>query len=285
MEPSVDLFPSPHEYFRNHPGRPRKRLGQHFLAQPKTAEKIVEAAAVKPHDVVVEVGPGLGALTAHLVGRCARLHLVELDRDLVAFLAQRLASLGERVRLHAQDVLLFDWDHCVEEAGRPLVVVGNLPYNISSPLIFRLLENRRRIDRGVFMVQREVGERLTAGPGTKDYGVLSVLLSLYASVESLFTVGPKQFYPPPKVDSLVVRFSFLDREPDVDLEDVRRVVNAVFQKRRKTLANGLKGAVPMGGEALRRAILRAGLDPQDRPERIPPASFVDLVRALKSESP
>ncbi|SHG18296.1 dimethyladenosine transferase [Desulfacinum infernum DSM 9756] len=279
----MDLFPSPHEYFRDQQGRPRKRLGQHFLAQPKTAEKIVEAAHVEPDDVVVEVGPGLGALTAFLVGRCARLHLVELDTDLASFLSDRLASHGHGIRVHSMDVLRFPWDACAREAGRPLVVVGNLPYNISSPLMFRLLENRSLIRRGVFMVQREVGERLAAGPGTKDYGVLSVLLSIYGSVEPLFSVGPKQFYPPPRVDSLVVRLRFHDREPDVPFQDIRAIVNAVFQKRRKTLANALMGAVPASGETLRRAILRAGLNPTDRPERIPPGSFLELARALREE--
>ncbi|MEJ5364039.1 MAG: 16S rRNA (adenine(1518)-N(6)/adenine(1519)-N(6))-dimethyltransferase RsmA [Desulfosoma sp.] len=278
-------FISPQEYFRLHGGRPRKHLGQHFLTQPKTAEKIVQAATLAPDDVVVEVGPGLGMLTAFLLEACAAVHLVEIDPQLADFLQEAVSGRGGTVRVHRQDILEFDWDGAAREAGRRLVVVGNLPYQISSPLLFRILENRHAIHHGVFMVQREVGRRFAAEPGSGDYGVLSVLLRLYGTVRPVLSVGPGQFYPPPKVDSLVVRVDFPEERSDVegvDFQWIRQVVNAAFQKRRKTVANSLTGFHGLGAAGVKAVLHAAGIDPTLRPEALGPEAFASLARTLKT---
>jgi 16S rRNA (adenine1518-N6/adenine1519-N6)-dimethyltransferase len=184
---------TPQQYFRLHGGKPRKRFGQHFLAQSATAGRIVQCAELDASDVVVEVGPGLGALTQFILARVECLHLVELDRDLAAHLGASLGSAECQLHVHQQDILTFDFMALSQLVGRRLVILGNLPYNISSPLVFHLLGAASAIKRAVFMVQKEVGERLAAAPGSKNYGVLSVLLPAYAQVTPLFSVGPSQF--------------------------------------------------------------------------------------------
>ena len=278
------MFISPREYFRAHGASPRKRFGQHFLTQQKTAERIVACAELRPSDVVVEVGPGLGALTRFIVPGVARLHLVEVDRDLAAFLESNLVDPDVRVSFHRQDILRFDFHSVAEREGEGLVVLGNLPYNISSPLVFRLLESRKWIKRAVLMVQKEVGERLTAGPGGKDYGVLSVLLGVYAQVQSLFAVGPGQFYPPPAVDSLVVSILFKDLPDSIgpSFGFLRSLVNTSFQKRRKTLFNSLKGFSGIDATLLQNALRLTGVDPRRRPETLSAEEFVFLAEALET---
>jgi 16S rRNA (adenine1518-N6/adenine1519-N6)-dimethyltransferase len=281
------MFVSPREYFRDQGASPRKRFGQHFLIQPKTAERIVASATLCPADVVVEVGPGLGALTRFIAPRVGRLHLVELDRDLAAFLEANLADTTGKVSFYRQDILHFDFLSLAEREGESLVVLGNLPYNISSPLVFRLLESRGCIDRAVLMVQKEVGERLTAGPGGKDYGVLSVLLGVYARVLPLFVVGPGQFYPAPLVDSLVVSIDFRGHVSTggPSFAFLRNFVNTCFQQRRKTLSNSLKGFAGRNPALLRDAFLASGIDPKRRPETLSVEEFVRLARALETRQP
>lgn len=276
------MFVTPGEYFRGRGLRPRKRWGQHFLNQSATAERIVEAACLAPSEVVVEVGPGLGALTRFILPRVGRLHLVELDRELAAFLENHLPAAECQITLHQEDILAFDFGGLARREGEPLVVVGNLPYNISSPLIFRLLEVRDCLKRAVLMVQKEVGQRLTAGPGGKDYGVLSVLLGVFAPVRSLLVVTPGQFYPPPQVDSLVVSIDFSDRAgcPEPSFAFLRQVVNACFQQRRKTLHNGLKGLAGRLGVRIEEVFRASGIDPQRRPETLSPEEFVRLTQAI-----
>ena len=278
------MFVSPQEYFRECGLRPRKRFGQHFLSQPGTAERIVEASGLCPSDVVVEVGPGLGALTRFILPRVRQLHLVELDRDLVAFMEAHLTVTEGQVVFYRQDILTFDFCRLASSEGESLVVLGNLPYNISSPLVFRLLEARGCLKRAVLMVQKEVGARLTASPGGKDYGVLSVLLGVYARVRSLFVVGPGQFYPPPKVDSLVVSIDFAGKPaPDEpSFAFLRQVVNTCFQQRRKTLYNSLKGLGEAMGGRLEEAFLTSGIDPKRRPETLSPQEFIGLAKALSA---
>ena len=277
------MFLTPQEYFRLQGTMPRKRFGQHFLVRAGTAERIVESAELVPGEVAVEVGPGLGALTRFILPRTGRLHLVELDRDLAGYLEANIPESPCSVSVHSIDVLSFDFQALSQREGSPLVLLGNLPYNISSPLVFHLLESMTVVRRAVFMVQKEVGERLAAGPGTKDYGVLSVLLGIYASVTRLFTVGPNQFYPPPKVDSLVLRIDFNGTDPAglPSFAFVRTVVNTAFQQRRKTLQNSLK---PLAGEdfqALSRAFSLSGIDPMRRPETLEPAEFLTLAMNLE----
>ncbi|NLI81773.1 MAG: ribosomal RNA small subunit methyltransferase A [Deltaproteobacteria bacterium] len=276
------MFVSPREYFRHKDIRPRKRFGQHFLSEPSTAERIVESAGLDLADVAVEVGPGLGALTGFLLQRVSRLHLVELDRDLAAYLQAGVSEAGCLTRVHAMDILRFDFSGLSIREGRRLVVLGNLPYNISSPLGFRLLESFSAVKRGVFMVQKEVGERWAAKPGGKDYGVLSVLFGIYGRVTPLFTVGPAQFYPPPRVESLVLRLDFHEVPPAgaPPFPFTRGLVSAAFQQRRKRLRNSLKGSGWREGRDPEDAFLAAGIDPGRRPETLSAEEFLGLSKEL-----
>jgi 16S rRNA (adenine1518-N6/adenine1519-N6)-dimethyltransferase len=276
------MFLSPKQYHRLSGVGPRKRFGQHFLVQPKVAERIVDSARLNPSDVVVEIGPGLGALTQFILPKIRRLHLVELDRDLADYLSVNIPSSECAVSVHQQDAMDFDFRLLSETEGQPLVVLGNLPYNISSPLIFHLLESRAGIQKAVFMLQREVGDRLAASPGKKDYGVLSVLLGAYGKVSRLFPVGRGQFHPPPKVDSLVVLIDFR-KDPPVDIpsfEFFRKLVNTAFQQRRKTLHNSLKALVSNRPHFLDEAFSKTGIDPKRRPETLSPEEFQSLGKAL-----
>ncbi len=277
------MFISPHQYFRLQESRPRKRFGQNFLAQPATAERIVECAGIAPDDVAVEIGPGLGALTQFILTKARRLHLIEIDRDLAAYLEANAPAGPCEIRMHPQDVMQFNFRSLAEEEGQRLILLGNLPYNISSPLLFHLVEALPAIRRGVFMVQKEVGERFAAPPGGKEYGVLSVLLGVCAHVEQLFDVGPAQFYPAPKVDSTVLRIDFAEALPPEapDLSFLRKVVNTAFQQRRKTLRNSLKALGGVELALLDRAFSELGIDPGRRPETLSPEEFMNLAKLLK----
>jgi 16S rRNA (adenine1518-N6/adenine1519-N6)-dimethyltransferase len=257
-----------------------KRFGQHFLAQPATAARIVEEAALSESDVAVEIGPGLGVLTRYILPAVRTLHLVEVDREMADYLRERLPD-NESAVLHEQDVLSFDFGALSRERGNRLVLLGNLPYNITSPLMFHLLDCFPAVDRAVFMVQKEVGERFAAGCGTKQYGVLSVLLGIYSRVSRLFSVGPRQFYPPPKVDSLVLRIDFNEDGPGgLPFSFLRKFVSTAFQKRRKTLQNSLKGAFGLPFDILEDAFALNDLDPKRRPETLNPAEFLALTQAV-----
>jgi len=276
---------TPGQYFQLSGGRPRKHFGQHFLAQPATALRIVRSAELRETETVVEIGPGLGALTQLLVPLSHRLHLIEIDREMAAYQRERIPS-GASVQVHEQDALSFDFAALAEKEGGRLVLLGNLPYNISSPLIFHLLTAFPWIDRAIFMVQKEVGERFAAVPGTKQYGVLSVLLGIYARVRPLFTVGPRQFHPPPKVDSMVLRMDFLESVPEgPPFSFMRSFVSIAFQKRRKTLLNSLKGAFGVSPDALANAFQRAEIDSGRRPETLSAREFVGLASAVRDALP
>lgn len=249
----------------------RKRFGQHFLHDPSYIQRIVSAIAPRTDDRLVEIGPGRGALTTALLDQTGQLDAVELDRDLVASLPARCAAHGE-LRVHAADALRFDF--CA--LGKDLRVVGNLPYNISTPLLFHLLEHAHCIRDMVFMLQKEVVDRLAASPGGKDYGRLSVMIQWRCDVEKLFDVPPGAFHPPPKVDSSVVRLTPY-RRPTVAVADPTRfahIVKAAFAQRRKTLRNTLKGLVTP--ETLR----RHGVDPGRRAETLSLAEFAAISAPL-----
>lgn len=275
-------FLTPTQYFQQKGIRPRKHFGQHFLAQPATAARIAGAAELKEWDAAVEIGPGLGALTRFIAPSVKRLHLIELDTELSAYLSELFASEEEGVHVHQNDALSFDFAGLSQKEGSRLVVLGNLPYNISSPLIFHLLEAFPAIERAVFMVQKEVGERFSASPGTKDYGVLSVLLGIYSRVSKLFAVGPGQFYPPPRVDSLVIRIDFTHQAPPgAPFDFLRKLVSIAFQQRRKTIQNSLKGACGISSAALLDAFSKAGIDPKRRPETLAPCEFFSLATMVR----
>lgn len=213
--------------------------GQHFLTNQNIARRIVDLAGAGPDDVVVEIGPGTGALTGLLVEKAGRVIAIESDRKLADYLTDAFKGSAQII---FGDALSFDYRGLGEKLGAPFMVVANLPYNISTELIFRLLDVREYVDAMVLMLQKEVAQRLGAGPGTKEYGVLTVLVTLLCDVSVALSVGPGNFHPRPKVDSRVVLFRTL-KEPRIHITDMhlfKRVVRASFGTRRKTLRNALK---------------------------------------------
>lgn len=251
----------------------KKQFGQHFLHDAQVIESIVRAIAPRADENVVEIGPGDGALTLPLLRALGRLTVIELDRDLVPRLERAAQGVGELTIIQA-DVLGVDLGALAQ--GRRLRVVGNLPYNISSPILFHCLDHVDAISDMHFMLQQEVVERMAAAPGSKVYGRLSVMLQLACRVEPLLHVPPQAFRPPPKVDSAVVRL--VPRPPaelpDVDARVLANVVRAAFGQRRKTLANALRNLLDTD------AITQAGIDPRLRAEQLAPAAFVELAQCL-----
>lgn len=256
----------------------RKRFGQNFLVSDGIVRKIVDAVAARPGDTVVEIGPGLGALTTQLLDRCDRLDVVEIDRDLIARLRERWPA--ERLVIHEGDALAFDFATLRREGSR-LKIVGNLPYNISSPLLFHLVRYAAQVHDMHFMLQKEVVDRMVAEPGGGDYGRLSVMLQYHFHMERLFVVPPGAFNPPPKVDSAVVRLvpkvSHGGTAPLRDEGLFARVVAAAFSQRRKMLRNTLRG---IAGETQLEAL---GIASTARAEDIAVDDYVRLANALAGE--
>jgi 16S rRNA (adenine1518-N6/adenine1519-N6)-dimethyltransferase len=251
-----------------HPAR--KRFGQHFLTDHAVIERIVAAIRPLPDDCMVEIGPGLEALTRPLLQRVRKLHVVEIDRDIVARL--RLNHADEKLVIHSGDALFFDFG----SLGADLRVVGNLPYNISTPLLFYLAEFARSIRDMTFMLQKEVVQRMVAAPATSEYGRLSVMLQYRFAMEALFIVPPQAFDPPPKVESALVR---IVPRPDRELRahDTKRfagVVAAAFGQRRKTLRNTLQGWLQPED------FIALGIDPGLRAEALPVERFVAISNHL-----
>jgi 16S rRNA (adenine1518-N6/adenine1519-N6)-dimethyltransferase len=249
----------------------RKRFGQHFLHDPAIIRRIIEAIAPERGEHIVEIGPGRGALTFALLERAGELDAIEIDRDLARSLSGDPRARGT-LRLHVEDALRTDFER-LRAGGARLRVVGNLPYNISTPVLFRLLTQRSAICDMHFMLQREVVERMAAVPGGKDYGRLTVMLAAYAEVESLFDVGPGAFQPRPKVWSAIVRLrpSVAPRFAIGDDGALKALVTAAFSHRRKILRNGLKGLLSDDD------IRSSGVDPLARPETLRPEQFGSLA--------
>ncbi|HET7611651.1 MAG TPA: 16S rRNA (adenine(1518)-N(6)/adenine(1519)-N(6))-dimethyltransferase RsmA [Rhodanobacteraceae bacterium] len=256
--------------------RPKKHFGQHFLHDRSVIERIVAAIAPKPDDCIVEIGPGEGALTLPLLRAAGHLTAIELDRELIGPLRERAAGVGELEVIQA-DVLTTDLG-ALAGNGR-LRLAGNLPYYVSSPILFHCLGFVDAIADMHFMLQKEVVERMAAQPGGKVYGRLSVMLQLACRVEPLLRVPPGAFRPPPKVDSAVVRLTPLpeaERPAAAVAPAIETMVRAAFGQRRKTLANALhKLADPD-------VIRAAGIDPRVRAENVPPQGFVALARLAAS---
>ncbi len=269
---------------------PSKKRGQNFLVHRRTAERIVELAGVTAEDTVVELGVGFGALTIPLAERVRRVIGIELDAGIIQFHADNKV-LPENVTLIHQDLLTVDFKALSEELGCRLRIMANLPYSITNPLLFKLVDNRDAIEWAVLMMQKEVGLRLTAPAGTKQYGVLTVLLDTCAAVEILMDVGPAQFHPRPKVDSIVARVRFhplperARHLPEHDHDLLRTIVNSAFQKRRKTLLNALAsgGIRGCGKEEVLEILTRCGIAPEIRAERLTAADFVLLARAFAGQ--
>jgi 16S rRNA (adenine1518-N6/adenine1519-N6)-dimethyltransferase len=216
--------------------KPRKYLGQHFLTDQTVAARIVDCLQAKPTDNVIEIGPGEGVLTEFLVKKFPNLRLLEVDERAVEVLKKRFAD--RPVQIIEADVLKWPME---TELPAEVAFIGNLPYNISSPIFFRMLEHRDRVKEGVFMIQKEVAERICADEGSKTYGILSVLLGAYFDLSYAFSVPPTVFRPPPKVMSGVLRMARKAEQPDIPFPRLKRVVRQAFGQRRKTLRNALKG--------------------------------------------
>jgi 16S rRNA (adenine1518-N6/adenine1519-N6)-dimethyltransferase len=269
---------------------PRKRFGQHFLHDQGILRRIVESVAPQPGDRLIEIGPGEGALTLPLLRAAGSMTAIELDRDLIEPLQAKAQGLGN-LSIISADVLTVDFSALAADAqerecpgghgwpggaGALLRIVGNLPYNISTPILFHCLEHAGAIRDMHFMLQKEVVERMAAPPGSKVYGRLSVMLQLRCTVQPLFRVPPGAFRPPPKVDSAVVRLTPLPPAalPQVDFSVIEQVVRAAFGQRRKTLSNALSGVATTAD------IQAAGIDPRARAEQLEPSAFVALAEQL-----
>lgn len=243
----------------------RKRFGQHFLADSAVIDGIVRAIDPRPGETLVEIGPGLGAMTDPLVARCQQLTVVELDRDLAARLRRR-----PELKVVEADVLTVDFSALAAQAGQKLRVVGNLPYNISTPILFHLLDHVEQVLDQHFMLQKEVVDRMAAAPGGKEYGRLSVMLQWRYDIESLLDVPPEAFDPPPKVDSAVVRMLPLPQPAAIDPALLGELVTSAFSQRRKLLRHSL-------GRWLETRGYGGCFDLQRRAEEVPVAEFVALA--------
>lgn len=258
----------------------RKRFGQHFL-EPAWVDKLIEALEPKKTETFLEIGPGRGALTKPLARRVRRLVAVEIDRDLATALA---AEAPDHVRIVPGDFLDVDLEQLLNDEERPARVVGNLPYNVSSPILFKLLASHRAgtvVSDATVMLQREVADRLTARPGTKTYGALAIQVALHADAERVLALPPGAFRPPPKVSSAVIRLRF--RGPTVDVGDPRtfeRIVRGMFLQRRKTLNNALAPVADSLGRDAARMLQVAGIDGRRRPETLTLDEIARLTRAV-----
>lgn len=259
--------------------QPRKRFGQNFLHDPAVIARIQTAIAARPGERLVEIGPGQGAITQGLLTSVGELDVIELDRDLVEPLRQRLGHLGQ-LRIHNADALTVDLCDLVG-AGERLRLVGNLPYNISTPLLFHFLDHARCIQDLHLMLQKEVVDRIVADPGDKIYGRLSVMVQTRCSASSLFRIGPGAFTPAPKVESAFLRLRPLDPLPHPITDDRlhARIVAAAFGQRRKTLRNSLAGLIDEGTFAA------AGIDPSLRAEVLDVASYARLANLACKAAP
>jgi len=257
--------------------RPRKRFGQNFLKDDRVIDHIVDAVAPEFEDPLVEIGPGKGALTKKILPLVKRLDVVELDRDLIPLLENNCKTLGN-LKIYQEDALQFNFQK-ISKKKHSIRVLGNLPYNISTPLLFHLLEQITLIKEMVFMLQKELVDRLVAKPGNKNYGRLSVMVQYYCEVELLFEVPSSAFSPKPKVESAVVKLVPFEKPPyqakNKALFD--EVVREAFKHRRKTLHNNIKSLLNDTG------LIRLSIDPKIRPEQLTVAQYVQITNAINKE--
>ncbi len=261
------------------PAKPR--LGQNFLNNTEAIERIAGSLGSLAGRTVVEIGPGAGAITHALAARASHVLAVELDPGLAAHL--RAQFLPEKLTVHQQDVLSFDFAAASAAAGQPLLIFGNLPYYITSQILLKLAASHAAIDRAALMVQREVADRITAEPGSRDYGLLSVTVQMYGPVEKLFVLPPTAFTPPPDVHSAVFRWRFAPRfaELGVREETFAPFLRKAFAQKRKTLVNNLRAA-GLSSEAITAALAQASIDPRARAEALPIETLAALCRALQT---
>jgi 16S rRNA (adenine1518-N6/adenine1519-N6)-dimethyltransferase len=266
---------------------PKRALGQHFLIDQGVAQKIVRQADLEPEDCVVEIGPGMGVLTFLMLPLVKKVIAVELDQGMADWLREKAEGSSSLIVIR-QDALGFDFAKAARDAGRKIKVVANLPYNISTPVLFRLLEGRLLFSHLTLMLQREVAERIIASPGGKDYGPLAIFTQLYTSPKIMMQVPPEAFYPRPKVESALVRFEILER-PRITINDdvfFQKVVRASFAHRRKTILNSLKNSSPSigSGKEIEAALVAVGTDPRRRAETLNLGEFQRLTEALEKYS-
>ncbi|MGD0682533.1 MAG: 16S rRNA (adenine(1518)-N(6)/adenine(1519)-N(6))-dimethyltransferase RsmA [Terracidiphilus sp.] len=260
----------------------KPKLGQNFLVDTEAIQRIADSIGDLTGRTVVEIGPGRGAITAALAARAARVLAVELDHELALHLRVHFAS--DRVTVVEQDALQFDFAATSAAAGERLLVVGNLPYGITSPILLRLAASHAALDRAVLMVQREVADRVVAQPGSRDYGLLSVTVQIYGPAQRLFTLPPAAFSPPPEVHSTVFRWRFAPRFDELGVEEASflRFVRHCFAQKRKTLANNLRAA-GVTPPAVAAAMAQAAVDPMARAEALQIEAFAALWRCLKTK--
>lgn len=275
------------EVLRHKELAPLKKLGQNFLIYPETAARIVHLAGVTPQDTILELGVGLGTLSEPLSKQAHHVIGLEIDSGIIAWQNSE-GNLAENVTLLHQDLLKADFHELAKQSGGKLKIVANLPYSISNPLLFKLMDNKMDMEWAVLMLQKEVAMRLVASPSTKEYGILSVLLAGCAEVNRLMNVGPGQFYPRPKIDSVVVKIQFHPQPlrskalPEHDEKILRQIVKGSFQQRRKTLVNALSSAplLSYSKDKIKQALTQADIDHKVRAENLTIEQFVSLCRSL-----
>jgi 16S rRNA (adenine1518-N6/adenine1519-N6)-dimethyltransferase len=264
---------------------PKKSLGQHFLKDPQMIHEIIARARFERDSEVLEVGPGMGALTIPLAGQVKQVTAVEKDLRLIEMLKKKLFKADVRnVALVHGDILTLDFCEVVSPEARRIHVIGNLPYNISSPFLERLVRNRERVKKAVLTFQLELARRLVGSPGNKEYGAMTILVQYHALLSPLLKIPKDAFYPRPKVGSMVLEFDFTRPHPTrtQDEEHFRKVVKAAFAQRRKKILNSLTGTLTsVGREGIAQALEQCGIDPDKRAERLYIDDFLCLSAALK----
>ncbi len=266
--------------------QPKKQLGQHFLKDSAMARIIVDSARIQSSEAVLEIGAGLGALTAPIARKAKHVFALETDRRITGLLKTELESSGtDNVKVIEADFLKFSMDELAIEPNGRLVVLGNLPYNISSQVLIKLVLSRRNIDRAVLMFQKELADRLMATPGTKTYGRITVMLAYCATVARLVSIPAESFYPRPKVDSTVLHIQFIHPQNMTPQNETFffRVVKAGFSQRRKTLKNALAGGLSdLPAKAIIQGLTAANIDPTRRAETLSPEEFIRVSDCLGS---
>jgi 16S rRNA (adenine1518-N6/adenine1519-N6)-dimethyltransferase len=266
--------------------RPKKSLSQNFLINENAAKRIVESLNLKKNETVIEIGPGKGALTKHLIDKSRRVIGVEIDKGLCQFLKKRF-SLHKNLEIINKDFLKIDFEKTISP-DKKIKVIGNLPYQITSPALALLLENRKRIKSAVLMLQKEVAQRICAQPGNKNWSPLSIGIQLYSDPDILFKLKPSSFKPAPKVESAVIKLVFL-KKPKVKIENeafFSRLVKAAFSQRRKMILNSVSASLGWSKDLVLKALRKAGIDPTKRAEALTIeklASFSNILSILKQK--
>jgi 16S rRNA (adenine1518-N6/adenine1519-N6)-dimethyltransferase len=261
---------------------PRKSLGQHFLIDRNILDKVIRTAQIAKEDAVLEVGPGLGEMTIALARRAKRVIAIEIDSKLAAILGKKMKDYPN-VEVVNRDILKVDFNRFLKKEGHPIKVVANLPYQISTPLLFRFIESKEIFSSLTLMLQKEVAARMMASPGGKEYGPLSIFIQMVSDVSICFFIKPSVFFPPPKVESAVVQMVWKER-PIVKRQDeewFKKVVKACFGYRRKTLTNALRHSGLTLPESIEIKMEKIGIDPRRRPETLTIQEFIRLAGALR----